>query len=196
LLPKKIINHWLIKINKWMNPWTLWRRRPPKSEQGCNFHARLADIASKLNTDTNAYWELLITHRLKCCRNYPCANCKKRGEAASCTYVGRGPRGKAQHGRSSPTLVQDRLHHLENLVMSLAQNQRPDPEINFNTRPENRAAYATPSPASCDPATESAPVDAGTLVVKNEGTSYIDSANWRAILEEVCFFLYLMISFG
>ncbi|KAK9858740.1 hypothetical protein MYU51_018049 [Penicillium brevicompactum] len=123
--------------------------------------------------------------KLKCCRNHPCTNCKKRGEAASCTYVGRGPRGKAQHGRSSPTLVQDRLHHLENLVMSLAQNQRPDSEIDFNTQPENKAAYATPSPRSSDPNTESAPVDTGTLVVKNEGTSYIDSANWRAILEEI-----------
>ena len=69
--------------------------------------------------------------------------------------------------------------------MSLAQNQRPDSEIDFNTQPENKAAYATPSPRSSDPNTESAPVDTGTLVVKNEGTSYIDSANWRAILEEV-----------
>ncbi|CAG8011420.1 unnamed protein product [Penicillium olsonii] len=124
--------------------------------------------------------------KLKCCRNHPCSNCKRRGEAASCTYVGRGPRGKAQHGRSSPTLVQDRLHHLENLVMSLAQNQRPDSDTEFaNAQSENNAAYATPSPGSCDPNTESAPVEAGTLVVKNEGTSYIDSANWRAILEEI-----------
>ncbi|CAG8878586.1 unnamed protein product [Penicillium salamii] len=109
--------------------------------------------------------------KLKCCRNHPCGNCKKRGEAASCTYVGRGPRGKAQHGRSSPTLVQDRLHHLENLVMSLAQNQRPDHDVDSNT--------------SAQAENNSAPVDAGTLVVKNEGTSYIDSANWRAILEEI-----------
>ena len=71
--------------------------------------------------------------------------------------------------------------------MSLAQNQRPDSDTEFaNAQSENNAAYATPSPGSCDPNTESAPVEAGTLVVKNEGTSYIDSANWRAILEEVC----------
>jgi hypothetical protein len=81
--------------------------------------------------------------------------------------------------------------------MSLAQNHRPDAEIDFNTQPENRAAYATPSPASCDPTTELAQVDTGTLVVKNEGTSYIDSANWRAILEEVCLiFFILLISLG
>jgi hypothetical protein len=70
--------------------------------------------------------------------------------------------------------------------MSLAQNKRPDSEIDFNSKPETHDAYATPSPGSCDPHAEVAPVDAGKLVVKNEGTSYIDSANWRAILEEVC----------
>lgn len=179
-----------------MKPWIPLRRPlPQKSEHGCNFRARPADIASKLMEYIQTHAELanlqlLITCRLKCCRNHPCGNCKKRGDAASCTYVGRGPRGKAQHGRSSPTLVQDRLHHLENLVMSLAQNQRPDPVIDFNAQPENRAAYATPSPGSCDPEIELAPVDTGKLVVKNEGTSYIDSANWRAILEEVCLDLY------
>ena len=74
--------------------------------------------------------------------------------------------------------------------MSLAQNQRPDLDTDFNAQPENRAAYATPSLGSCDPEIGLAPVDTGKLVVKNEGTSYIDSANWRAILEEVCLDLY------
>lgn len=74
--------------------------------------------------------------------------------------------------------------------MSLAQNQRPVPNIDLNTQPENRAAYATPSSGSCEPETKLTPVDTGTLVVKNEGTSYIDGANWRAILEEVCCALY------
>ncbi|CAG7969487.1 unnamed protein product [Penicillium nalgiovense] len=123
--------------------------------------------------------------KLKCCRNHPCGNCKKRGEATSCTYVGRGPRAKAQHGRSSPTLVQDRLHHLENLVKSLAQKQRSEPDIDFNAvQPKNRDGYAAPSRGS-DRDTALVPVDTGTLIVKNEGTSYIDGANWRVILEEI-----------
>ncbi|KAJ6187256.1 hypothetical protein N7519_002164 [Penicillium mononematosum] len=123
--------------------------------------------------------------KLKCCRNHPCGNCKKRGEATSCTYVGRGPRAKAQHGRSSPTLVQDRLRHLENLVKSLAQKQRSEPDIDFNAvQPKNRDGYAAPSPGS-DRDAALVPGDTGTLVVKNEGTSYIDGANWRAILEEI-----------
>ncbi|OQD87246.1 hypothetical protein PENANT_c006G03571 [Penicillium antarcticum] len=70
--------------------------------------------------------------------------------------------------------------------MSLAQKQQPDDnaDIDFCAPPGSRGAYVTPSPAS-DRDTISTPVDTGTLVVKNEGTSYIDSANWRAILEEI-----------
>lgn len=172
-----------------MSLWTPRQRNPPpKNEHGCNFHARRAGIESKPNARRAhlAYLQLLIDHRLKCCRSHPCANCKKRGEATSCTYVGRGPRGKAQHGSASPTLVQDRLHHLENLVMSLAQKQKSGPEIDFNAvQSENRDAYATPSPGISDRDDALAPTDTGTLVVKNEGTSYIDSAHWHAILEEV-----------
>ncbi|KAJ5092946.1 hypothetical protein N7456_008807 [Penicillium angulare] len=124
--------------------------------------------------------------KLKCCRTYPCTNCKKRGEAGSCTFVGRGPRAKAQHGRASPTLVQDRLQHLENLVMSLAQQQKPENEsFDFNNGPhETLVGYDTP-PSTNDRVTKSSPRDTGTLVVDDEGTSYIDSANWRAILEEI-----------
>lgn len=70
--------------------------------------------------------------------------------------------------------------------MSLAQKQKSGPEIDFNmVQPENRDAYATPSPGSSDRDAALAPNNTGTLVVKNEGTSYIDSAHWRAILEEV-----------
>ncbi|KAJ5526112.1 transcriptional regulator family: Fungal Specific TF [Penicillium frequentans] len=124
--------------------------------------------------------------KLKCCRTYPCTNCMKRGEAASCSYVGRGPRAKAQHERSNPTFVQDRLQHLENLVMSLAQKQKPgDQIIDFNTGlTQDSLGYDTPASAN-DRDTKSPPRDTGTLVVSDEGTSYIDSVNWRAILEEI-----------
>ncbi|KAJ5891462.1 uncharacterized protein N7473_007690 [Penicillium subrubescens] len=124
--------------------------------------------------------------KLKCDRSYPCTNCKKRGEAGTCTYVGRGPRGKAQHGRSSPTLVQDRLQHLENLVMSLSQKKRPaESVIDFNTgSSDSTNAYDTP-PSVGDRETKQSPTETGTLVVKDESISYIDSADWRAVLEEI-----------
>lgn len=65
--------------------------------------------------------------------------------------------------------------------MSLAQKQRSNLNVDFNSvQSGDRDAGAM---RSLDAALT--PVDTGTLVVKNEGTSYIDSANWRAILEEV-----------
>lgn len=74
--------------------------------------------------------------------------------------------------------------------MSLAQHQKPDNEIvDFNTGPqESIVGYDTP-PSTNDRGTKSSPRDTGTLVVDDEGTSYIDSVNWRAILEEVCIFV-------
>ncbi|KAJ5774191.1 hypothetical protein N7457_009087 [Penicillium paradoxum] len=72
--------------------------------------------------------------------------------------------------------------------MSLAQKQRADPSIDVDFdagQSQTRTDYTTPSPSSSDRDAVSTPVDTGTLVVEDEGTSYIDSANWRAILEEI-----------
>jgi len=126
---------------------------------------------------------------------YPCTNCNKRGDGAGCTFVGRGPRGKSQRGQASPTLVQDRLQHLENLVMSLAQKQKieheqsPDQIPDFNAVPQaadvNGPNFQTPTSLTSNGTQPSR--DTGTLVVNDEGTSYFESADWRAILNEVSF---------
>lgn len=81
--------------------------------------------------------------------------------------------------------MQDRLQHLENLVMSLAQKQRPAEQVSDLNHSSGNGNYNTP-PSASERENKSPPQDAGTLVMSAEGTSYIDSANWRAILEEVC----------
>lgn len=83
--------------------------------------------------------------------------------------------------------MQDRLQHLENLVMSLAQQQKSGDQVpDFNAAvAANGEDYDTP-PSADDRENKASPRDTGTLVVNGEGTSYIDSANWRAIIEEVC----------
>ncbi|OQE22551.1 hypothetical protein PENSTE_c010G04977 [Penicillium steckii] len=129
--------------------------------------------------------------KLKCDRVYPCTNCNKRGDGPGCTFVGRGPRGKSQRGQTSPTLVQDRLQHLENLVMSLAQKQKheqsPNQISDFNAVQQaadvNGPDYQTPKSVTSHGAHPSR--DTGTLVVNDEGTSYFESADWRAILNEI-----------
>ncbi|KAJ5669128.1 hypothetical protein N7462_010198 [Penicillium macrosclerotiorum] len=70
--------------------------------------------------------------------------------------------------------------------MSLAQKQKPsEPVIDFNDgAPDHSLGYDTP-PSINDREAKSPARRTGTLIMKNEGTSYIDSANWRAILEEI-----------
>ncbi|KAE8379406.1 fungal-specific transcription factor domain-containing protein [Aspergillus bertholletiae] len=137
------------------------------------------------------------SRKLKCCRTYPCTNCKKRGEALSCTFVGRGPRGRASHGRTSPTLIQDRLQHLENLILSLTQKKSLTESRDSHTlgehddgpvtgvRADARVTSRTPS-TSTGVESKGSPLDSSSkLVVENTGTSYIDGAHWTAILEEI-----------
>lgn len=75
--------------------------------------------------------------------------------------------------------------------MSLAQKNRPDQSVDINFDAllnDGPGIYPTPSTSSNQEA-KSPPLDApGRLVVKNEEINYIDSAHWRAILEEVCVF--------
>ncbi|EAU35512.1 conserved hypothetical protein [Aspergillus terreus NIH2624] len=144
------------------------------------------------------------SRKLRCCRTHPCTNCIKRDEAHSCTFVGRGPKGKTAQGQTSPALIQERVQHLENLILSLVQKNQQAP--NQNTTPTTPSVGATREqsnvssqgsrrgsrqPPSVTPPTtvsdaEYTPLDPPSkLVVGETGESYIDSAHWSSILEEI-----------
>ncbi|PWY91241.1 hypothetical protein BO70DRAFT_307947 [Aspergillus heteromorphus CBS 117.55] len=143
--------------------------------------------------------------KLKCCRTHPCTNCQKRGEAHSCTFVGRGPRGKnSGNGQASPAHVQDRLQHLENLILSFTQMKKEQgQEQGLERGQENEKGggmglgqgtewgageHVVVHPQIQQQGTEegSSPSEvAGKLVVGETGTRYIDGSHWSAILEEV-----------
>ncbi|KAL5335278.1 hypothetical protein BJX70DRAFT_327486 [Aspergillus crustosus] len=140
--------------------------------------------------------------KLRCCRTHPCTNCVKRDEASSCTFVGRGPRGRSSQGQASPTHVQDRLQHLENLILSFAQRKKKDEprgqDVSSSVLPPASDSLGTGQPLLVTPVatssegtgteTEAGDSPAGSmgkLVVKESGTSYIESAHWKAILEEI-----------
>ncbi|OJI82342.1 hypothetical protein ASPTUDRAFT_58038 [Aspergillus tubingensis CBS 134.48] len=141
---------------------------------------------------------------LKCCRTHPCTNCLKRNEAGTCTFIGRGPRGKtSSNGRTSPTQVQDRLQHLENLILSFTQQQQQQQQqersnsVGEHQQVINNGGQITPAssvPPSLafgeiqqaqDGDSETPPPDPGRLVVRETGMRYIDGAHWSAILEEI-----------
>ncbi|KAH8423065.1 putative C6 transcription factor [Aspergillus melleus] len=137
------------------------------------------------------------SRKLKCCRTHPCTNCKKRGEPHACTFIGRGPRGRASNGHTSPTQVQDRLQHLENLILSLTQKKKLDethgsdeselPVGQEDISPQDDSQVMLETPVSHESfETKNSPIDASSkLLVKDTGTSYIDGAHWSAILEEI-----------
>ncbi|GFF22425.1 uncharacterized transcriptional regulatory protein C1F7.11c [Aspergillus udagawae] len=136
------------------------------------------------------------SRKLKCCRTYPCTNCKKRGDAESCTFVGRGPRGRSSQGRTSPTLVQDRLQHLENLILSFTQKRSCEQSQASSAAEQQNTPSGTAGsvvsavlqnlPSSVEPEPrDTAPESTGRLLENEAGPSYFDGAHWRAILEEV-----------
>ncbi|PYI05747.1 C6 transcription factor [Aspergillus sclerotiicarbonarius CBS 121057] len=143
--------------------------------------------------------------QLKCDRIHPCTNCKKRNETSTCTFIGRGPRGKVSNGRTSPAHVQDRLQHLENLILSFTQQQQQQQQVQQKQEQQRvggeqvvgagvGVGVAAPPQQQRTPSSveeeeeESSPSGsdpAGRLVVGEEGTRYIDGAHWSAILEEI-----------
>ncbi|KAI2792476.1 hypothetical protein POX_b02514 [Penicillium oxalicum] len=77
-----------------------------------------------------------------------------------------------------PQHIQDRLQHLENLVMSLAQKKSSETAVDVGEIDNS-------SPSLDEAKTRESPPDSGTLLVRNEEISYIDSSDWRTILQEI-----------
>jgi hypothetical protein len=147
------------------------------------------------------YFPLIRTYRLKCDRTYPCDRCTRRGEAASCTFVGHGPRGRASEGGSSPTHIQNRIQHLENLVLSFAQQRRQrdgaSPYASVTRKPNGSSladpeAYVEDELVDLTSSTKASHIDKtleddpGKIVNEEDvGISYVDASHWRAILDDV-----------
>ncbi|KAI1178725.1 hypothetical protein F4777DRAFT_536544 [Nemania sp. FL0916] len=107
--------------------------------------------------------------KLRCDRHHPCSACVKRGLSSSCTYV--------VNSSVSPSSasVQDRLRHLENLVVSYMS--------------QNEGAGLTPSTESSPKIQESDPLvilpDVGGLKYSSTGTKYHDQTHWDSILDAI-----------
>ncbi|KAF2968786.1 hypothetical protein GQX73_g4838 [Xylaria multiplex] len=107
--------------------------------------------------------------KLRCDRNHPCSTCEKRGIGSSCTYV-------ANNAPSTPPSgVQDRLRHLENLVVSyMNQNEGGD-----------LSTLAQSSPSIQEPDASIALADVGSLKSSSTETKYQDQTHWNSILDAI-----------
>jgi hypothetical protein len=85
------------------------------------YHAEPESMFSAIRGYEDAY---AVATRLKCDKGHPCDSCTKRGDESSCSYRNdpNTPRTKnALNGSSNR--AQERLQHLEGLVMQLMQSE-------------------------------------------------------------------------
>ncbi|RFU29567.1 hypothetical protein B7463_g6786, partial [Scytalidium lignicola] len=133
--------------------------------------------------------------KLKCDRALPCTNCVKRRQASSCRYVG-PPR---LHGRPDPNhsesgSLQARLDHLENLVHSFIKSKATGQGTTQSGQTGNEPSATSEGSQELEhhdrvnsesTDEEETSIDSqGRIMVDNVGTSYIDAAHWKAILED------------
>jgi len=137
---------------------------------------------------------MLILHRVRCDRNQPCQNCTRRGQAASCTFVDTPARKRAPQSSSSETRsMRQRVTQLEGMLRSFIE---PSGSL---ASPRNY--LETSSSQSTDDAGRKPPSDLdmksgntgldesspspGKLTLDNSQTSYVSTAHWAAVLNEV-----------
>ncbi|KAI1279960.1 hypothetical protein F5Y07DRAFT_405586 [Xylaria sp. FL0933] len=102
-------------------------------------------------------------------KNHPCSTCEKRGIGSSCTYVSNNAPS------TPPSGVQDRLRHLENLVVSY-MNQSEGVDL---------SAMAQAAPALDESGNSLTPTDVGSLKSSGTETKYQDQTHWNSILDAI-----------
>ncbi|KAI1333201.1 hypothetical protein F5Y16DRAFT_407151 [Xylariaceae sp. FL0255] len=103
--------------------------------------------------------------KLRCDRQHPCGNCKRRELGPTCTYVNGLPPA------APPIAIHDRLRHLEDLVVSY---------IGSDNAP-------LPRTSPCRELQDESPVssDFGSLKRSSTETKYQDQTHWHSILDAI-----------
>ncbi|KAK2797520.1 hypothetical protein FQN51_008418 [Onygenales sp. PD_10] len=117
---------------------------------------------------------------LKCDRNRPCENCKKRSQL--CVYSQSASRGAAdvqpRQSTTTPRHLHDRIKHLEEIVHSLVGEGKLPAAGQTSSPP-------TASPAESSDSAQKIADSFGRLKIDESGTSYVGSSHWEAILEDL-----------
>ena len=117
----------------------------------------------------------------KCDREQPCGSCK--GHGSPCTY--NKPNGKSPP-KASP---QDRLNHLENLLLQMMQTKEPGNVQLPVGRSPTQLASPENSVSSTETSTSSLEIPEapqGAYRKSETEESYVGPTHWQAILETVC----------
>lgn len=102
----------------------------------------------------------------------------------SCVYS-TASRPAAQAQKLKSVSMQDRVGQLENLVLSLKSSlnaKQNDSQDSQSTPPPDTSGYVESQPSSRE---EDILGGFGRIILNNDGTNYVESAHWTAILDEV-----------
>ncbi|EGC44140.1 C6 transcription factor [Histoplasma capsulatum var. duboisii H88] len=144
--------------------------------------------------------------RLKCDRNLPCENCSTRGRGATCVYANPPPPGQTRGIRRpvDKATMQSRVQHLEEIVLSLVQEESPASSQSRST-PESRSdgevrghrvgyhfgndPSGSTGPGSSDdpamPIVESAEPIQNLSLPSGGDSRYFESGHWNSILADI-----------
>lgn len=121
--------------------------------------------------------------KLKCDRGHPCETCIKREDPAGCTYgktaapLSKAESNHAHNGADNRGKAQERLRHLEDLVMQMVDNTSPP--SNLVASPDKDSLSSDQDPINVSIAKE------GHLQHGSSASSYVGSTHWSAILENI-----------
>ncbi|KAE8449401.1 hypothetical protein EG329_008302 [Mollisiaceae sp. DMI_Dod_QoI] len=135
--------------------------------------------------------------KLKCDRMKPCVNCTKRGQPESCDYIKQESSRGRPAGLQETANVQERVRHLEDMVMTLLNSQTirsqdvPTAEKSPSaTRPagsikdDGFSQSTAPSPDhQTDPNVPEASL--GKFTRARDQENFVGSEHWEAILQDI-----------
>ncbi|KAJ5937980.1 Fungal-specific transcription factor protein [Penicillium verhagenii] len=128
--------------------------------------------------------------KVRCDRLHPCSNCSSRGMSSTCVYI---PQSTGPRGSKAAAHVQDRINHLEGLVMGLMQ--QTGSSTGLASTPTTNSADDPPGTPSGNatqisrediiPEIAPSPSDYGSVRIRHSGVSYISSSHWAAVLDDI-----------
>jgi hypothetical protein len=133
--------------------------------------------------------------RLRCDRGQPCETCTRGGLSLSCTYAPTSTSEslkRTQSPAAAHTNMHDRIGQLEALVTSLMDSLH---KTRSSARYSDSCDLLEPLPAFATHQADAMRLYEGSsrlansfgrLSLENAETSYVESAHWSAILDEVC----------
>ncbi|KAH8730994.1 fungal-specific transcription factor domain-containing protein [Phaeosphaeriaceae sp. PMI808] len=162
---------------------------PGKTPRG---RARLPSTRRREKTQLSC--NLCRQRKLKCDRQHPCTSCNKRALGSFCTYPSSatGEVTKEQ----PPATMQDRINHLEKLVVHMMQGNYNSPEdlpVSATQIPGTGLQLVSPErntiipddPNSFKESTSHSVSKTVSIHVTRTGASYVTDAHWAAVLDGI-----------